>query len=183
MSIFPTKILLATDGSEEAELAALRAVDLADATDSELHVVHVGGVPILLESYPGRRSIVNIVPKKASTLGPNACISRIRVLFGSLLDPEMLLAILWANFGGSFSSPGNRISFIKSPNSPPATNKIVAPMTYIMMRETTSSRKLQSSVLILRMIRAAAISITPTDRPRRAYILGCRPRHLIPSQT
>ena len=53
MSIFPTRILLATDGSEEAELAALRAVELADATDSELHVVHVGVVPIFLQSYPG----------------------------------------------------------------------------------------------------------------------------------
>jgi nucleotide-binding universal stress UspA family protein len=53
MSIFPTRILLATDGSEEAEVAALRAVDLADATDSELHVVHVGVVPIFLKSYPG----------------------------------------------------------------------------------------------------------------------------------
>ena len=53
MSIFPTRILLATDGSEEANLAALRAVELADATDSELHVVHVGVVPIFLKSYPG----------------------------------------------------------------------------------------------------------------------------------
>jgi nucleotide-binding universal stress UspA family protein len=53
MSSFPTKILLATDGSEEAELAALRAVDLANATDSELHVVHVGVVPTFLKSYPG----------------------------------------------------------------------------------------------------------------------------------
>ena len=53
MSIFPTRILLATDGSEAAELAALRAVDLANATDSELHVVHVGVVPIFLKSYPG----------------------------------------------------------------------------------------------------------------------------------
>src|SRR5215213_1922539 len=53
MSTFPARILLATDGSEEAELAALRAVDLADATDSELHVVHVGVVPIFLKSYPG----------------------------------------------------------------------------------------------------------------------------------
>src|ERR671911_958487 len=53
MGLFPTRILLATDGSEEAELAALRAVDLADATDSELHVVHVGVVPIFLKSYPG----------------------------------------------------------------------------------------------------------------------------------
>src|ERR687890_283463 len=47
-SIFPTKILLATDGSEEAELALLTAVDLANRTNSELHVVHVGG-----EYYPG----------------------------------------------------------------------------------------------------------------------------------
>ncbi|HZC84450.1 MAG TPA: universal stress protein [Rubrobacter sp.] len=53
MSTFPTRILLATDGSEEAELAALRAVELADATDSELHVVHVGVVPSFLKSYPG----------------------------------------------------------------------------------------------------------------------------------
>ena len=53
MSIFPTRILLATDGSEEAELATLRAVDLAERTDSELHVVHVGVVPGFLESYPG----------------------------------------------------------------------------------------------------------------------------------
>jgi nucleotide-binding universal stress UspA family protein len=53
MSTFPTRILLATDGSQEAELAALRAVELADATDSELHVVHVGVVPIFLKSYPG----------------------------------------------------------------------------------------------------------------------------------
>jgi nucleotide-binding universal stress UspA family protein len=53
MSVFPTRILLATDGSEEAELAALRAVELAERTDSELHVVHVGVVPRFLESYPG----------------------------------------------------------------------------------------------------------------------------------
>ncbi len=53
MSIFPTRILLATDGSEEAELAALRAVDLGQSTDSELHVVHVGVVPTFLQSYPG----------------------------------------------------------------------------------------------------------------------------------
>ncbi len=41
MNTFPTKILLATDGSEEAGLASRAAVDLAAATNSELHVVHV----------------------------------------------------------------------------------------------------------------------------------------------
>ena len=42
VSIFPTKVLLATDGSAEARLAASTAADLASSTDSELHVVHVG---------------------------------------------------------------------------------------------------------------------------------------------
>jgi nucleotide-binding universal stress UspA family protein len=42
MSIFPTKILLATDGSREAELAATTAADLAKSTGSELHVLYVG---------------------------------------------------------------------------------------------------------------------------------------------
>jgi nucleotide-binding universal stress UspA family protein len=42
MSIFPARILLATDGSAEADLAAATAADLAKSTGSELHVVHVG---------------------------------------------------------------------------------------------------------------------------------------------
>ena len=42
MSVFPTKILIAADGSEDAELAATTAVGLAMVTGSELHVVHVG---------------------------------------------------------------------------------------------------------------------------------------------
>jgi nucleotide-binding universal stress UspA family protein len=42
MSIFPTTILLATDGSEEAQLAATTAADLAQKTNSELHLITVG---------------------------------------------------------------------------------------------------------------------------------------------
>lgn len=41
MSLFPTRVLLATDGSREAELAAKTAVGLAQKTGSQLHVVHV----------------------------------------------------------------------------------------------------------------------------------------------
>jgi nucleotide-binding universal stress UspA family protein len=42
MSIFPAKILLGTDSSEEAELALSAAIDLANDTNSQLHVVTVG---------------------------------------------------------------------------------------------------------------------------------------------
>ncbi len=45
MSISATKILLATDVSEEAELAARTAIDLAGKTGSELHVVYVLVLP------------------------------------------------------------------------------------------------------------------------------------------
>jgi nucleotide-binding universal stress UspA family protein len=41
MSAFPTKILLATDGSEDAVQATEAAADLASKSGSELHVVHV----------------------------------------------------------------------------------------------------------------------------------------------
>ena len=42
MSDFPAKILVATDGSEDALMAARAAISLAKDTDAELHVVHVG---------------------------------------------------------------------------------------------------------------------------------------------
>ena len=39
--LFPTRILLATDGSNEAILAEDAAVEVSGSTGSELHVVHV----------------------------------------------------------------------------------------------------------------------------------------------
>ena len=47
MNAFPTKILLATDGSSDAALAASAAVDVVSrGTGTELHLVHV------LPQYP-----------------------------------------------------------------------------------------------------------------------------------
>jgi nucleotide-binding universal stress UspA family protein len=49
MAIFPTRVLLATDGSPNATLAARSAIELCERTGSELHVVHVGEyLPTLL---------------------------------------------------------------------------------------------------------------------------------------
>ncbi len=50
MRTFSTRILLAIDGSKQAELAARTAVDLAANTDSELHIVTVAR----LEPCPSR---------------------------------------------------------------------------------------------------------------------------------
>ncbi len=45
MTDFPTRILLATDGSEDAAFAARTALNLANKTGSELHVVYVEEMP------------------------------------------------------------------------------------------------------------------------------------------
>jgi nucleotide-binding universal stress UspA family protein len=48
MSVFPTKILLATDGSEEGKRATQAAIELSRDTSSELHVVYVLPTPAQL---------------------------------------------------------------------------------------------------------------------------------------
>ena len=66
MSIFPTTILLATDGSREAELARTTAIDLAESTNSELHVVTVApGFP----SYDVRNpAVVDLLRQRAEDI-------------------------------------------------------------------------------------------------------------------
>src|SRR5918994_1235903 len=74
MSIFPTTILLATDGSKEGELAARTAVDIAASTNSELHMVtvarhehaHVYDLP----EEPGdvQKSLYEAIERKAREL-------------------------------------------------------------------------------------------------------------------
>jgi nucleotide-binding universal stress UspA family protein len=65
MSIFPTTILLATDGSKEAELAASTAAELSERTDSELHIIHVGVVPLVY--HPERHGGYHINYEKAES--------------------------------------------------------------------------------------------------------------------
>jgi len=57
MSIFPTKILLATDGSKEAQLAFASAAELSEKTGSELHVVYVGHMPLVSYESPGATTL------------------------------------------------------------------------------------------------------------------------------
>lgn len=48
MSVFPTTILLATDGSDEGKLATQAATELSKETGSEMHVVYVLPTPAQL---------------------------------------------------------------------------------------------------------------------------------------
>ena len=57
MSIFPTTILLATDGSEEAQAAAKTAADLAKSTNSELHLIYVGHMPSIFYESAGTMAL------------------------------------------------------------------------------------------------------------------------------
>jgi nucleotide-binding universal stress UspA family protein len=51
MSIFPTKILLATDGSEDARQATQAAAELSKDTGSEVHVTYVHPSPRELRGH------------------------------------------------------------------------------------------------------------------------------------
>jgi nucleotide-binding universal stress UspA family protein len=51
MSIFPTKILLATDGSEEARQATQAAAELSKETGSEVHIAYVLPSPSELRGH------------------------------------------------------------------------------------------------------------------------------------
>ncbi len=88
MAIFPTRILFATDGSEDSELAATTAVGLAKITGSELHVLHVGAaVPENFEATdvePGptereARRILDEQLKKIENVGGTVAQSHLRM--------------------------------------------------------------------------------------------------------
>ena len=89
MSIFPTKILLATDGSRDAELARTTAVDLANSTDSELHVVTVApGYP----SYDIRNpAVIEQLRKQAEDI-LNEQVEKIEQSGGKVAEKHLRIA-------------------------------------------------------------------------------------------
>ena len=119
MSIFPTKILLATDGSKEARLAARTAVVLADKTDSELHVVNVGlqdyGYPIYaVPELEEVRGIAEEVTKEARKL-LDAEVEQVEAAGGSVAKahlgigrPEVEIVRLAEEIGAGLIVMGSR---------------------------------------------------------------------------
>ncbi len=72
MGVFPTKILLATDGSDEAAMAAGAAVELSKQSGSEIHVAYVLPAPAQLighhlYSSEMRESVLGAAEREAET--------------------------------------------------------------------------------------------------------------------
>src|SRR5215211_8366080 len=87
-----TKMLLATDSSEEAELATRTAVELANCTGSELHVVYVEPLPDFMKndaSIPGydRALYKKIEEEGRETL--RKLVWRAKVAGGSVADAHL----------------------------------------------------------------------------------------------
>src|SRR5215213_11708195 len=87
-----TKMLLATDGSEEAELATRAAIELAEGTASELHVVYVEPLPEFMkngDSTPGYdRDLYEMIEKRArETL--RKLTWRVKVAGGTVADAHL----------------------------------------------------------------------------------------------
>src|SRR5215217_9153021 len=103
MSVFPTKVLLATDGSEEAELAARTAIDLVEKTGSELHVVYAQPIPLLVDPSPDdpfldiigpyATKVIKDIKEKAQRL-LDAQVQQVRAAGGTVAQAHL-------KFGGS----------------------------------------------------------------------------------
>ena len=88
MSIFPTKILLATDGSKEAQVGARTAADLAKSHDSELHMVYVEPVLPMISGFadhgeervgPESRQLLDEQVKLIQETGTNVAEAHLRL--------------------------------------------------------------------------------------------------------
>jgi nucleotide-binding universal stress UspA family protein len=86
--VFPTKILLATDTSKEATLAANTALDLANSTDSELHVVHVAHLVPVFATQPEIEAQVDQVVSAARKLLDEQA-EQIRAAGGSIAEVHL----------------------------------------------------------------------------------------------
>ena len=124
MSTFPTKILLATDGSKEAALAARTAIDLAQKTGSELHVVHAR-IPLyssgLHESYDEGVDVRAYVQEKSEERARRGQglldeqVSKIKAAGGSVVQahlrvgrPDVQIAALAEEIGAGLIVVGSR---------------------------------------------------------------------------
>jgi nucleotide-binding universal stress UspA family protein len=95
--LLSTKILLATDGSEEAELATGAAVEMAEGTGSDLHVVYVEPLPDFMKNDAGTpaydRELYETVEEEArETL--RKLVWRVKAAGGAVADSHLRMGVV-----------------------------------------------------------------------------------------
>jgi nucleotide-binding universal stress UspA family protein len=90
--LLDTKVLLATDGSEEAELATQAAVELVEGTGSELHVVYVEPLPDFMKNDAGTPGYDRALYKQIEEEGRETLrklVWRVKVDGGTVADAHL----------------------------------------------------------------------------------------------
>lgn len=118
---FPNKILLATDGSEEANLASSTAADLAKSTNSELHVVCVEHTLAVFYELPGTildpalQSRMDVGVEEATKTKLNEQVRKLREAGGEITgvhawvgDPDAEIVGLAGRLGAGLIVVGSR---------------------------------------------------------------------------
>ena len=100
MSIFPTTILMATDGSEEAQLAAKTAADLAKSTNSELHLIYVGYTPSIFYESPGTMALDRDLQSRMEERAEEAASTKLEQQVQKIRDADIEVAAIhtWVGF-------------------------------------------------------------------------------------
>lgn len=90
MSMFPTKILLAVDGSEESESAARAGVSLSNKTGSELHVIYVGPLPTTMY-VPESLDYMHDMAERAGRRILDEQLQKIKALGGEVAEEHLVI--------------------------------------------------------------------------------------------
>ena len=90
MSMFPTKILLAVDGSEEAESAARAGVGLSNKTGSELHVIYVAPLPTTMY-VPESLDYVHDMAERQGRRTLDEQLQKIEALGGEVAEEHLVI--------------------------------------------------------------------------------------------
>jgi nucleotide-binding universal stress UspA family protein len=88
--MFPTKILLAVDGSEEAESAARAGVGLSKKTGSALHVIYVGPLPTTMY-VPESQDYIHDMAERAGRRTMDEQLQKIEAIGGEVAEEHLTI--------------------------------------------------------------------------------------------
>jgi nucleotide-binding universal stress UspA family protein len=92
-----TRMLLAADGSEEAELATRAAVELAEGTSSDLHLVYVEPLPDFMKNGAGTPGYDHQLYKMIEAEGQETLrklVWRVKVAGGTLAEAHLRMGVV-----------------------------------------------------------------------------------------